>query len=52
MMNIERNKIICITINKIYFKHEGYLCSGTKGRKEDIRTGTFVKHGLLEEEKQ
>ncbi len=43
-------KALCIGKKRIYFKDKGYLCSGEKGKKEDVKNSTIVKHGLLQEE--
>ena len=40
-------KALCIGKKRIYFKDKGYLCSGEKGKKEDVKNSTIVKHGLL-----
>ena len=45
MMNVVN--IVCFGKKRIYFKHEGNLCSVEYGKREDVKNSTIVKHGLL-----
>lgn len=43
--------IVCYGKKRIYFLQGGYLCSGEKGIKSDVKNSTIVKHGFYEGQK-